>query len=798
MAHKHSVYDSDTHFSINPLTRALKNESSTKNSVIQHDHNSERVTFEIPRYFEDHDMSQCNVVQVHYINIDSQTGEKNVGIYTVDDLQVFPDDEKTVVLSWLISHNATKLVGPLHFLLRFSCVAEDGTIDYAWNTAVYSGFTVASGIYNSEQIEETYADVLEQWRKDIVNGKTAYEYAQDGGYTGTETEFAAKLAQEYTQPDLNLPENVLGGIKNRTHYKEGGLTVIVPEGKPWLPEGAESDDEFYLTHTAPLQAGEKYVVHIDGEEFICIGQDLSAMQPGMTAIGDCSIWGIPGLTGSGEPFLIVYIPNQNGMELMGYMPLTEISELPTVSVYHDGVTVHKLPNEYLDMEWIPVSNKEQILVYSAELNIGAGGWRDYTSPLFSLTDGEEYTVMWNGTAYTCIGHNRVYTANGDSARLIWIGNASKGFYIEKITGRAEDTGEPFLYECVTMLDGTVVLSRVRGEESEDGTAVNVEIIGNNYIPNRIPRKFLPEDMYGTEGGNGGDILPETTLEFPADAEPVYPLMNTVNLVVGETYSVSWNGTEYLCTAQEYSEDGLTGIMMGNFGAMMEGGTDTGEPFVMVYAPDAYEPPMTGMIVALDGSITVTFAIAGGGEVVHKIPNKYLDLEWLPTLVKGTVPVFDGTVHLATSKMYTFESPLFGMVAGETYWVTWDGMEYECKANAKLADDPDFGTVRFKWLGNAALDNSLIGAFVSDDTGEPFLYEEFYFPNGTFTGYVVGTKGDAEIPVRIIGRGPNKMPKEYLPESVDHVIINSSTEGSTKKFKLTVNDSGTITATEVTE
>jgi hypothetical protein len=29
-----------------------------------------------------------------------------------------------------------------------------------------------------------------------ADGKTAYEYARDGGYTGTETEFATKLAKE--------------------------------------------------------------------------------------------------------------------------------------------------------------------------------------------------------------------------------------------------------------------------------------------------------------------------------------------------------------------------------------------------------------------------------------------------------------------------------------------------------------------------------------------------------------------------------------------------------------------------
>lgn len=32
--------------------------------------------------------------------------------------------------------------------------------------------------------------------KDGADGKSAYQYAQDGGYTGTEAEFAAKLAQE--------------------------------------------------------------------------------------------------------------------------------------------------------------------------------------------------------------------------------------------------------------------------------------------------------------------------------------------------------------------------------------------------------------------------------------------------------------------------------------------------------------------------------------------------------------------------------------------------------------------------
>ena len=71
MSHIHSVYDGDTHFKIDPVTRQIEN-TSGKVILMQNDHNSERFTFEIPRTIDGHDMSQCNAVEVHYINIDAK------------------------------------------------------------------------------------------------------------------------------------------------------------------------------------------------------------------------------------------------------------------------------------------------------------------------------------------------------------------------------------------------------------------------------------------------------------------------------------------------------------------------------------------------------------------------------------------------------------------------------------------------------------------------------------------------------------------------------------------------------
>ena len=44
----------------------------------------------------------------------------------------------------------------------------------------------------------------------------------------------------------------------------------------------------------------------------------------------------------------------------------------------------------------------------------------------------------------------------------------------------------------------------------------------------------------------------------------------------------------------------------------------------------------------------------------------------------------------------------------------------------------------------------------------------------------------------------KIDNKYLPDTIipNILILNSSTEGSTKKFKITVDDSGTISAVEV--
>lgn len=211
MTHEHNVIDSDKHFKIDITTREITNESG-KVTLMQHDHNSERFTFEVPRYIDGHDMSLCNLVQIHYQNKETATNITFEDVYEVSDFKVDVVRDTIAVFSWLISGNATQYVGPLNFSVRFACVADDGTVEYAWNTAAHRGITVSSCFFNSEAVAAMYSDVLAQWYKDLYlasvgKGVTPEEVCQMLGAVVVKTASVALPAIGWDNGSQTVPMN---------------------------------------------------------------------------------------------------------------------------------------------------------------------------------------------------------------------------------------------------------------------------------------------------------------------------------------------------------------------------------------------------------------------------------------------------------------------------------------------------------------------------------------------------------------------------------------------------------------
>ena len=221
MPHSHPIYDSDKHFVIDPITRNITNNSS-KLTITQYDHNSERFTFEIPKVIEGHDMSLSDLVRVHFINIGSIKTNTNSGVYEVDDVKVSSDNPDIITFSWLISGAATKYNGSLNFAIRFYCLSDESEIEYSWGTNIYSGIKVSNGLDNSETIVEDYVDVLEKWKQDVID--TCFDYTNKiiGNLSELKTEAKNNLVAAINETALSdaetlnllIEEDMLPAVRN--------------------------------------------------------------------------------------------------------------------------------------------------------------------------------------------------------------------------------------------------------------------------------------------------------------------------------------------------------------------------------------------------------------------------------------------------------------------------------------------------------------------------------------------------------------------------------------------------------
>lgn len=210
---KLSVVDTDPHFTIDVVTRSIIS-NGDKKYLVQFDHNSERITFECPRYIEGHDMMNCNKVLVNYLDV------AVAGVYEVEDLKIKESATDTVCFSWLVSCNSTAVVGALRFAITFSCVQSDGTTTYKWNTGINEDLKIISSISNDATIAIDNVDILEQWKTELFG-------ASDGEISKIEQATNKMLAT--IPPEYNdLVAKVNTNADNVSELKESLSNNISP------------------------------------------------------------------------------------------------------------------------------------------------------------------------------------------------------------------------------------------------------------------------------------------------------------------------------------------------------------------------------------------------------------------------------------------------------------------------------------------------------------------------------------------------------------------------------------------
>ena len=298
------------------------------------------------------------------------------------------------------------------------------------------------------------------------------------------------------------------------------------------------------------------------------------------------------------------------------------------------------------------------------------------------------------------------------------------------------------------------------------------------------------------------LVEESTVTF-AENHGMYmaEFPSTFAAMVGETYRVSWDGTVYECTCVATGKT----CAIGNLSILGEG-SDTGEPFIMgVYNGEGIK------IFATDTSASHTVSISGFVTEVVKIDEKYLP-ENLATksdvdeklgncikTVNGTTPDASGNVEVQTISEDALSTNQYGTVI-----IVKNGVVFKNRLGQYTQMPIGESNVAFlvkKGKTSNARDTKFAFAVATDASNGISVDQILLSRNGI-------DFNSENVVIRSFKPANNSVDVIQLNGSTSHgvmveitkdacFVLPSSTEGSTKKFKITVDDSGAITATAVT-
>lgn len=151
--------------------------------AVERDHNIETVTFDCPRYWDNHDMSKM----VIYINYMRPDGYKDR--YKAYNVKVDENDDRMMHFDWTVSRNVTMVQGNLAVLVCVKNIDEEGNESEHWHSELCKDFYISEGLECEDNIVEKYPDIVTQLMLMMIGT----DRLEDGAVTD------GKLASTYWQ-----------------------------------------------------------------------------------------------------------------------------------------------------------------------------------------------------------------------------------------------------------------------------------------------------------------------------------------------------------------------------------------------------------------------------------------------------------------------------------------------------------------------------------------------------------------------------------------------------------------------
>ena len=346
------------------------------------------------------------------------------------------------------------------------------------------------------------------------------------------------------------------------------------------------------------------------------------------------------------------------------------------------------------------------------------------------------------------------------------------------------------------------------------------VMNVDTVPKPLTYDYMPEG-YPSKSIGTVTLMEEQEVTF-SNMNGTYGATAPVKIDIsdGQTYTVVWDGVEYSCVGHVIKGAGYIGNPAGL------GLESTSEPFLYL---NTNQPMWAAYDTATSHTIKVT---------TIRTVYQTMDENFLPQLPRQVrildttrsystkeveeiyQSVLDGTaIYWANSDVITYisynpysSSFTYGFSDGQRVTMhpvdgVWDFTNRETTYPSSITFDSfygDYAEIAGGPNGAGGIDREgyeLIGTNMAGFEGD---YIQAYHSivlklrDAPYYLYISATtNGEIEIEKRSSGLASGGETTTLFKNGDRSMILKSSTEGSTKKFKITVDDSGTLSATELT-
>lgn len=316
-----------------------------------------------------------------------------------------------------------------------------------------------------------------------------------------------------------------------------------------------------------------------------------------------------------------------------------------------------------------------------------------------------------------------------------------------------------------------------------------------YTGESVFIEIIPEQTYTMSPLNG-------RFTMYADESGTYPY----SLEVGKEYTVVYNGTTYELTSSNMEGAGV----VGDTNPLLTGSEPT-TPFAIFAGSGLLQ------IVDYAGNTEVTFKIIDNNTEIKKIDTKYIpwnDAVGLrpPVLINKSVEDFTDEEKQKYYDLFNNGSLLLVIPKGRSTRHIVTSMFYSRTVGLEMTLLESTGTL-YTYTSNGWKTNditkigitSTVNDVLESKTSWRLLDKTFASVSSgkAYMAYIAWNDSTDKACIRKESKGPAGF--EHVPESSDiicsgdkEIVLSSSTADSTKKFKITVDDSGTITSTDTSD